>query len=61
MSMDNAIALVVGASVGIGRAISFELLQSGADVFMLGRNITKLTLPDGTADTRYTSFTRSYR
>jgi NADP-dependent 3-hydroxy acid dehydrogenase YdfG len=42
MSLNNAIALVAGASGGIGRAIAFDLLGAGAEVFMLGRSLAKL-------------------
>jgi NADP-dependent 3-hydroxy acid dehydrogenase YdfG len=45
MSLDNAVALVVGASGGIGRAIAFDLLGAGAEVFMLGRVRTRLVQP----------------
>jgi NAD(P)-dependent dehydrogenase (short-subunit alcohol dehydrogenase family) len=45
MSLDNAVALVVGASGGIGRAISFDLLTAGAEVFMLGRSMARLVHP----------------
>jgi NAD(P)-dependent dehydrogenase (short-subunit alcohol dehydrogenase family) len=41
-TLDNAVALVVGASGGIGRAIAFDLLAAGAEVFMLGRSIENL-------------------
>ena len=42
MSLNNAIALVAGASRGIGRAIGVELLDAGAEVFMLGRSLARL-------------------
>jgi NADP-dependent 3-hydroxy acid dehydrogenase YdfG len=45
MSLDNAVALVVGASGDIGRAIAFDLLGAGAEVFMLGRVRTRLVQP----------------
>jgi NAD(P)-dependent dehydrogenase (short-subunit alcohol dehydrogenase family) len=45
MSLDNAVALVVGASGGIGRAIAFDLLTAGAEVFMLGRSMARLIYP----------------
>jgi NAD(P)-dependent dehydrogenase (short-subunit alcohol dehydrogenase family) len=45
MSLDNASALVAGASGGIGRAIAFDLLGAGAEVFMLGRSMTRLVQP----------------
>jgi NAD(P)-dependent dehydrogenase (short-subunit alcohol dehydrogenase family) len=35
MNVNNAVALVVGASPGIGRAIAFDLLGAGAEVYML--------------------------
>jgi NAD(P)-dependent dehydrogenase (short-subunit alcohol dehydrogenase family) len=43
MNLNDAVALVAGASGGIGRAVSEALLKAGADVFMLGRSITRLT------------------
>ena len=39
MNLNEAVALVAGASGGIGRAIAFGLLGAGAEVFMLGRRI----------------------
>jgi NAD(P)-dependent dehydrogenase (short-subunit alcohol dehydrogenase family) len=45
MSLDSAVALVVGASGGIGRAIAFDLLGAGAEVFMLGRVRARLVQP----------------
>lgn len=42
MSLNNAVALVAGASGGIGRAIAFDLLGAGAEVFMLGRSMERL-------------------
>jgi NAD(P)-dependent dehydrogenase (short-subunit alcohol dehydrogenase family) len=45
MSLNNAVALVVGASGGIGRAIAFDLLGAGAEVFMQGRSLAKLAQP----------------
>jgi NADP-dependent 3-hydroxy acid dehydrogenase YdfG len=45
MNLNNAIALVAGASGDIGRAISFDLLSAGAEVFMLGRSMSRLAEP----------------
>jgi NAD(P)-dependent dehydrogenase (short-subunit alcohol dehydrogenase family) len=45
MSLDKAVALVVGASGGIGRAIAFDLLTAGAEVYMLGRSMARLVHP----------------
>jgi NAD(P)-dependent dehydrogenase (short-subunit alcohol dehydrogenase family) len=45
MSFTGAIALVTGASGDIGRAIAFDLLREGAEVFMLGRNTVRLSRP----------------
>ena len=42
MSLCGAVALVAGASGDIGRAIAFDLLGAGAQVFMLGRNLDRL-------------------
>jgi NAD(P)-dependent dehydrogenase (short-subunit alcohol dehydrogenase family) len=42
MSLRGAVALVAGASGDIGRAIAFDLLGAGAEVFMLGRNLDRL-------------------
>jgi len=44
-SLSDAVALVAGASGGIGRAIAFDLLGAGAEVFMLGRSIARLVQP----------------
>ncbi len=45
MSLNEAVALVAGASGDIGRAIAFNLLSAGAEVFMLGRNMARLAQP----------------
>jgi NADP-dependent 3-hydroxy acid dehydrogenase YdfG len=45
MSLNEAVALVVGASGDIGRAIAFDLLGAGAEVFMLGRSMARLVRP----------------
>ena len=42
MNLTDAVVLVAGASGDIGRAISFELLGAGAEVFMLGRSMARL-------------------
>ena len=42
MNLNETVALVAGASGDIGRAISFELLGAGAEVFMLGRSMARL-------------------
>ena len=42
MNLTDAVALVAGASGDIGRAISFDLLAAGAEVFMLGRSMARL-------------------
>ena len=42
MSLGGAVVLVAGASGDIGRAIAFDLLGAGAEVFMLGRNLDRL-------------------
>jgi NADP-dependent 3-hydroxy acid dehydrogenase YdfG len=42
MNLSGTVALVAGASGGIGRAIAFELLGAGAEVLMLGRSMTRL-------------------
>jgi NAD(P)-dependent dehydrogenase (short-subunit alcohol dehydrogenase family) len=52
MSMNDAVALVAGASGGIGRAIAFDLLRAGAEVFMLGRSMAKLVEPSPPDNTR---------
>ena len=39
MNLKEAIALVAGASGDIGRAIAFDLLNAGAEVFSLGRSM----------------------
>jgi NAD(P)-dependent dehydrogenase (short-subunit alcohol dehydrogenase family) len=45
MSLSGTVALVAGASGGIGRAIAFDLLGAGAEVLMLGRSMTRLVQP----------------
>ena len=45
MSLNEAVALVAGASGDIGRAIAFDLLGAGAEVFMLGRSMARLVQP----------------
>jgi NAD(P)-dependent dehydrogenase (short-subunit alcohol dehydrogenase family) len=50
MSLDKMVALVTGASGGIGRAIAFDLLGAGAEVLMLGRNMARLVQPLPPAD-----------
>ena len=45
MSLNNAVALVAGASGDIGRAIAFDLLGAGVEVFMLGRTMARLANP----------------
>jgi dehydrogenase/reductase SDR family protein 4 len=42
LSLDNKVALVTGASRGIGRAIALGLAQSGADVIIASRKIDDL-------------------
>jgi NAD(P)-dependent dehydrogenase (short-subunit alcohol dehydrogenase family) len=45
MSLNHIVALVAGASGDIGRAIAFDLLGAGAEVFMLGRTKERLAIP----------------
>jgi NAD(P)-dependent dehydrogenase (short-subunit alcohol dehydrogenase family) len=45
MSLNEAVAVVAGASGDIGRAIAFDLLDAGAEVFMLGRSMPRLVQP----------------
>ena len=52
MSLNDAVALVAGASGGIGRAIAFDLLGAGAEVFMLGRSMARLVQPPPPENTR---------
>jgi len=52
MSLNDAVALVAGASGGIGRAIAFDLLGAGAEVFMLGRSMPRLVEPPPPENTR---------
>jgi NAD(P)-dependent dehydrogenase (short-subunit alcohol dehydrogenase family) len=42
MTLKDAVALVAGASGDIGRAIALDLLDAGAEVFMLSRSPTRL-------------------
>jgi len=50
--LNDAVALVAGASGGIGRAIAFDLLGAGAEVFMLGRSMARLVQPPPPEKTR---------
>ena len=43
MSNENQIALITGASRGIGKAIAIDLAQNGIDVVITGRNTTRLS------------------
>jgi NAD(P)-dependent dehydrogenase (short-subunit alcohol dehydrogenase family) len=52
MSLNEAVALVAGASGDIGRAIAFDLLGAGAEVFMLGRSMARLVQPPPPEDFR---------
>src|ERR1700746_2806462 len=52
MSLSDAVALIAGASGDIGGAISLELLGAGAEVFMVGRSITRLVQPPPPPDLR---------
>src|SRR5262245_47196290 len=52
MSLNGAVALVVGASGDIGRAIALDLLGAGTEVFMLGRNLERLAQPPPPANLR---------
>lgn len=45
MALEGTVALVAGASGDIGRAIAFQLLGVGAEVFMLGRDLARLRRP----------------
>jgi NAD(P)-dependent dehydrogenase (short-subunit alcohol dehydrogenase family) len=42
MDLHDSVALVAGGSGDIGRAISFDLLRAGVEVFMLGRSMARL-------------------
>jgi 3-oxoacyl-[acyl-carrier protein] reductase len=42
MNLNNKIALVTGASRGIGRAIAIRLAQAGADVLCVSRSFDSL-------------------
>jgi NAD(P)-dependent dehydrogenase (short-subunit alcohol dehydrogenase family) len=52
MNLNDAVALVAGASGGIGRAIASGLLGAGAEVFMLGRSMPSLVHPPPPANAR---------
>jgi NAD(P)-dependent dehydrogenase (short-subunit alcohol dehydrogenase family) len=45
VSLNEAVALVAGASGDIGRAVAFDLLGAGAEVFMVSRSMARLTQP----------------
>jgi NAD(P)-dependent dehydrogenase (short-subunit alcohol dehydrogenase family) len=45
MSLNEGVALVAGASGDIGRAVAFDLLGAGAEVFMVGRSMARLAQP----------------
>jgi NADP-dependent 3-hydroxy acid dehydrogenase YdfG len=42
MTLHNKVALITGATGGIGKAIAFELLNNNTKVAIVGRNITKV-------------------
>ena len=55
-SLNNKIAIVTGASQGIGKIIAFELAKSGAHVVCISRNkraiesiVDKITINGGQA------------
>ena len=43
MSDENQIALITGASRGIGKAIAIDFAQNGIDVVLTGRNKNRLS------------------
>ena len=47
MDLGGAVCLVTGASSGIGRATAVRLVESGADVLALGRNLPALEATGG--------------
>lgn len=49
MTATRPVALVTGASSGIGRAASFALVEAGFDVAGTGRSTTGIVPPDGVA------------
>lgn len=52
MNKSNPTALVTGATSGIGKAITFALIQGGYEVIALGRSAAKLEEMQGTAGVR---------
>jgi len=47
LEMGGRVALVTGASRGVGRGIATELHRLGADVYGTGRSVADADLPDG--------------
>lgn len=52
MSLQNKVAIVTGASAGIGAAIALKLTEEGARVAIVGRNVAKLKNTSDTCEAR---------
>jgi 3-oxoacyl-[acyl-carrier protein] reductase len=55
MTLNGRVAVITGASQGIGRACALELAKSGAAVALMARNKQKLTSSLTTLESRATS------
>ena len=47
MRLDNRVAIVTGASRGVGKGIALELIEAGAKVYITGRSVEDMEYIDG--------------